>query len=91
MDDLTFTVHAILWQMAASDLEQQRFCSFFIGEYNSRADEFSRYKWEPPAEESRWNTFPYEYGKRLMNISGAESIYTDWQALWPQSLTVLEG
>jgi hypothetical protein len=68
MDDLTFTVHAILWQMAASDLEQQRFCLFFIGEYNSRADESSRYKWESPDEESRWNTVPYEYGKRLMNI-----------------------
>jgi len=81
MDDLTFAVHAILREIAASDLEQRRFFLFFIDEYNARGDESSRCKWESADEESRWNTFPYEYGKRLMNIL--------WQRIDPYRLAGL--
>lgn len=68
MDELTFTLHAILWQIAASDIEQQRFCLYFVDEYNVRANEYSRYEWKQLGEESRMNTPPYEYGKKLLKI-----------------------
>lgn len=72
MDDLTFVVQAVLWQAAAFDLDQQRFCLFFIGEYNGRADEYSQYKWESPDKESRGTTIPDEYGEKIMGILWGE-------------------
>jgi hypothetical protein len=68
MDDLASSVQAVIWRMAAFDIEEGRFGRFFSDEYNARADEYEQYRWETDAGQSLRNTLPWEYGKKLLTL-----------------------
>lgn len=68
MDDLVFSVGALLWQIAAFDVEVNRFEVFFIAEYNQRADEYAAYSWQEVKDSPAANTVGWQHGKKLLQI-----------------------
>jgi len=68
MDAFASAVQAVLWRMAAFDVEEERFVHFFADAHNARADEYERYGWETAVGESLRNTLPWEYGKKILRI-----------------------
>ena len=67
MDDLVFSVGALLWQIAAFEVAEDRFALFFATEYNLRADEYAAYPWNPEEKDSPTDV-GWEHGKKLLMI-----------------------
>jgi len=67
MDDVVFCVGALLWQIAAFDVAEDRFAPFFATEYNRRADEYDAYPWNPEEKDCP-SDVGWEHGKKLLKI-----------------------
>jgi hypothetical protein len=68
MDDLVFSVGALLRQIAAFDAAEDRFALFFATEYNERADEYAGYPWKDAQNDPAANTVGWQHGKKLLKI-----------------------